>query len=440
TSVSTTPVTPVVVITTTAGPKPSTPRTPRVTASTSTAPSRPLTPTVKITSTPVPTVPTTTPVNCFNGGEWKGEACVCAPGYEGDRCESVIQICDNGGLWDGIKCQCLTPYYGPKCEAVMDSIVMEPPETVSAQVEMTVTVTSQEFTKDLEDLSSKKFQEFNKTFTEQMDLVYSGIPEYAGVNITKLKPGSVVVEHDVILKAKYTVEYKDILKKASEKVEEKILNVTREQIMSNNSCPALLCFNTTATKVQNITVTQYDPLEECRKNAGNLSHFFTVEYKNQQPYCINPCMSGFNFSMACNFGKCLMRHSGPKCFCLTTDTHWYTGDTCDTGIQKSLVYGLLGAGAVVVLAILVILLVLTLRSKKEANRQKYRVSQLYKWHEEDGESVTGTFRNIGFDICQEAQRLQLKQLRHQPHTPELAGSNPSQKIQIQRPQVTMTAL
>lgn len=54
--------------------------------------------------------------------------------------------------------------------------------------------------------------------------------------------------------------------------------------------------------------------------------------------------------------------------CLTTDTHWYSGETCDWGIQKSLVYGLVGAAVAVLLVILVILGVLSTRFRREANR------------------------------------------------------------------------
>ena len=54
-------------------------------------------------------------------------------------------------------CFCLTP---------SDS----PPETVSAQVEMTVTVTSREFTKELEDRDSVEFKNFSDTFTQEVSL------------------------------------------------------------------------------------------------------------------------------------------------------------------------------------------------------------------------------------------------------------------------------
>lgn len=54
--------------------------------------------------------------------------------------------------------------------------------------------------------------------------------------------------------------------------------------------------------------------------------------------------------------------------CLTTDTHWYSGDACDWGIQKSLVYGLVGAGVAVLLVVLIILAVFSFRYRREAQR------------------------------------------------------------------------
>uniref|UniRef100_A0A452U471 Mucin 17, cell surface associated n=1 Tax=Ursus maritimus TaxID=29073 RepID=A0A452U471_URSMA len=341
----------------------------------------------------------------LNGGTWNGQVCVCPSGYEGDHCQNNL-FCKNEGFWDGIKCVCPSLYQGPKCEDVVPSIEIEPPpETVSAQMEMTVTVTSMEYTEELEDRNSAQFQSFNKTFTDEMDKVYSGIPEYQGVNITRLSAGSIVVEHEVLLETKYTPEYKDVLVKATQEVTEKIQNVTKEQISRNNTCPskflAILCYNTTATKVQNVTVTEYDPEKECQERAGKgYAAYFFVEYKEEKPNCINRCMPDFNSSLNCNFGKCQLDLSGPRCYCLTTDTEWYSGETCEFSTKKSLVYGLVGAAGAIVLLVLVVLLIFMLRSRRDggAERRDITMSQLYKWHEEDGGPTPGTFRNIGFDI------------------------------------------
>lgn len=52
------------------------------------------------------------------------------------------------------------------CPTPLDS----PPQTVSAQMEMTVTVTSMEYSKDLEDRDSEKFQNFSAIFTKEVSL------------------------------------------------------------------------------------------------------------------------------------------------------------------------------------------------------------------------------------------------------------------------------
>uniref|UniRef100_A0A8C2VM39 Mucin-17 n=1 Tax=Chinchilla lanigera TaxID=34839 RepID=A0A8C2VM39_CHILA len=376
----------------------------------------------------------------LNGGSWTGEACYCPPQFTGDRCQYAVEVCNNGGSWDGLKCLCPELFYGPRCDDVVDGV-----EMVSALKKLTVTVTSQEYNSKLQDPSSEEFKNFNSTFAEQMKIIYDGIPEYEGVNITQLRPGSVVVEHDVILKTNYTPEYKQVLEKASEQVEKKILNATAEQISnSNNTCvDFLLCFNSTATLVQNATVFQYDPEEECRKEAGTYAAYFTVEYKDQKPYCITPCMPGFNASLDCHYGKCQMQRSGPHCNCLITATHWYQGETCEWGIQKSLVYGLTGAGAAVVLVVMAVLLVFALRARRMAKRQKYRVSQLYKWYEEGGGPTPGTFHNTGFDLSEEhlSGPKPLKPPKpRSPTGPALYWSSLSFQIHIQRPQVIMTAM
>ncbi|XP_073933912.1 mucin-17-like [Castor canadensis] len=140
------------------------------------------------------------------------------------------------------------------------------------------------------------------------------------------------------------------------------------------SFTALLCFNSTATAVQNITVT-VNPEEECQSAGKEFAAYFTPEYKDGKLYCVTPCMSGFNTSLDCHYGKCRLQRSGPQCLCLTTDTHWYTGETCDWGVQKSLVYGLLGAVGTVLLVALVVVLVFAILFKREAKRDHSEASE-----------------------------------------------------------------
>ncbi|KAM5330463.1 mucin-17-like [Glossophaga mutica] len=377
---------------------------------------------------------------CLNGGTWNGKACVCPPGFKGDKCQSEILVCQNGGSWDGIKCVCTIPYQGQKCEEVVSSIEIKPPETVSAEMKMSVTVTSVNYTEKLQDRSSPEFQNFNKLFTEQMDLVYAEVSEYDGINITELIHGSVVVKHDVLLKANFTPEYKNVLETVSEKIKQKINNVTNGQVMKDNNCTSILCFKENATQVQNLLIA-YNPEEECRKKAGkDFADYFLLVYKNQEPKCISRCEAGFNVSMNCNFGKCVLERSGPRCYCLTTDTDWYRGETCEFSTKKSLVYGLLGAAGAVILIVLVIILVFVFRSRREVKRQKSKVTQLYKWHGENGEPAHGTFQNIGFDTCEERENAIDLDSIYSNFQPTLDHIDSNTKIKIQRPQVTITSL
>ncbi|KAL6093958.1 hypothetical protein STEG23_027006 [Scotinomys teguina] len=379
-------------------------------------------------------------MNCLNGGIWDGRVCLCPNGFTGERCENRVPVvtCQNGGTWDGLKCQCTSLFQGPRCEEVVESIEIEQ-TTISASVEVTVTVTSQEYSEELQNKESEQYKKFNETFTEQMAMIYAGIPEYDGVVIKELRKGSIVVDYDVILKANYTEGYESVLEDISNNVEEKIKTATQNQVLFNNSCTGfMLCFNSTATSVQNLSVTE-NPEEECKKKAGDFANYVSLEYKNNKLHCITPCSTGYKASLDCHYGKCQLQRSGPQCLCLTTDTHWYSGETCDWGIQKSLVYGLGGAGVAVLLAILVILSVFSFRLRREARRQRSRVSQLQRWSEEEGRTP-GAFHNVGFDHNEGREDYVHLGSMYSNFEASLSHINPERKIQIQRPQVVMTSL
>lgn len=349
--------------------------------------------------------------------------------------------CQNGGTWDGLKCQCTKFFYGQWCEQVEDTIeIMEP--KVTASVGASVTVTSEEYTPHLNNRSSAEFSKFNETFTKQMAKIYVGIPEYAGVFIKNLSQGSIVVDYDVILKASYTPGYENELDSIVKNLETVIKNATEVLVQdANNSCSDFLCFNSTATRVQETVTVSYNPVEECKKEAGeDFAEYITLGQKGDKWYCITPCSAGYSTSKNCTYGKCQLQRSGPQCLCLTTDTHWYSGENCDWGIQKSLVYGLVGAGAAVLVVILVVLLVLSVHFRREAHRQRFRVNEMFKWGEEDVRGTPGTFHNIGFDHNEERENYIPLDSVYSNFQPSLSHIDPENKIQIQRPEVVMTSL
>ncbi|XP_028621762.1 mucin-17-like, partial [Grammomys surdaster] len=203
----------------------------------------------------------------------------------------------------------------------------------------------------------------------------------------------------------------------------------------------LLCFNSTATRVQSSATISVNPEETCKKEAGeDFAKLVTLGLKDNKWYCITPCSSGYSTSKNCSYGKCQLQRTGARCLCLSTDTHWYSGENCDWGIQKSLVYGLGGAGLAVLLVILVILLVFSIHFRREAQRQRSRVSEMYRWGEEEGRASPGTFHNVGFDHNEERENYIPLDSVYSNFQASLNHINPERKIQIQRPQVVMTSL
>lgn len=382
-------------------------------------------------------------MECFNGGTWNGTLCLCPTGYSGKQCQDKAIFCQNGGTWDGIKCICTSIFYGPTCEMVVENIPIEPPpEKVNATMEVKVSVTSMEYTQDLENSSSEAYMNFTQLFEKQMAIVYKNIPQYVGVKIKSLSNGSIVVDHEVILSTDFTPDFQLELKNITKIVQDTIVKVTQEQ--TGTDCNDVICFNPQKTTVKE-PVLHYDPLKQCQSNvAEEFKDYFYIDYKDQIPHCINRCTMGFESSLNCNQGTCQFGvkkpHLGPRCLCFITDTHWYQGETCNFSISKNLVYGLAGALGIVLSIGIGILSVFLHRSWRKTQRQKTKLDQVYKWHEEDGGPAPGSFQNIGFDICEEQEDSLNMDSIYSNFQPSLGHIDPEKKIQIQRPQVVMTSV
>lgn len=54
--------------------------------------------------------------------------------------------------------------------------------------------------------------------------------------------------------------------------------------------------------------------------------------------------------------------------CLNSDTHWYSGETCESSTSKSMVYGIVGAVVALLVVLVVVLIVLLSRSQRKWHR------------------------------------------------------------------------
>ncbi|XP_058894704.1 mucin-12 [Kogia breviceps] len=349
---------------------------------------------------------------CYNGATWNGEECACPPGYPDNNCHFPLEF-----------------------------IPIETPEKINATVEVRVKVTNRNFTEDLKNVSSPTYLSFVQLFKSQMDKAYSSkdFPEYRGVIIRELLNGSVVVEHEVVMEADFTLEFEELFANLTELIKVKIMNETRELSSNSTACQntSVLCYNEKDTLVNDAVKLGFDPQEQCTQKAEkDLAQFYYVADLYGKPACVSNCTPGTKWQMNCHHGRCQLQKSGPHCLCLNSDTHWYWGESCEFNTRKSMVYGIVGTVVVLLVVSVVVLAVLLSQSQRKLHRRQEH--DLFRdWQEED---VLGNFQNTG---VWEGQSLQgdmfgLENI-YSHFQPSLENVDPTTEIHIQRPTVVTTA-
>ncbi|XP_006889870.1 PREDICTED: mucin-12 [Elephantulus edwardii] len=305
------------------------------------------------------------------------------------RTDTALRHCENGATWDGNKCVCPQGFSGPQCQSLLEFIFIDIPERINATLSLLLKVTYKNFTKDLENTSSEAYQDFMEFFKERMNEVYKDVLAYRGVNITRLLSGSIVVEHNVNLEVNYTLDYKKVFKKLVNIVRKKIVNETRKAVEDPDKCKdaSVFCYSEEATTVSETPKLSFDPHEQCmRMAAEGFAQFYYVDELDEKLACVTNCTPGTRTQLNCHHGTCQLQRSGPRCVCLNTDTHWYWGETCERSTQKSLVYGIVGAVAGMLVLLVVTMTIYLSRMLRKLQRE-YKISQ--EWQKE----VPGSFQN-----------------------------------------------
>ncbi|XP_037670478.1 mucin-12-like [Choloepus didactylus] len=350
---------------------------------------------------------------------------------------TTARQCQNGGTWDGKQCRCKQGYFGYSCQSLLDSIPIDIPEKINATLGVIVKVVNRIFTEELQNTSSPAYRTFNELFKKRMDDIYrdKDFPQYRGVNITKLLSGSVVVEHDVLLEANYTPEFKEAFANLTKLVKVKIVNKTQSLPNDYDTCqnPSILCFSEESPRVSDSATLSFDPQEQCAsKAAEDFAQFYFVEELDGKLTCVNNCTPGTRVQMDCHQGMCQLQRSGPRCLCSETDTHWNWGETCERSTSKALVYGSVGAVAVLLVVVVVTLAIFLGQSRSKLHsRHKYDVS--HEWQRED---VPGSFQNTGIweDKSLKEDKFGLESVYSHFH-PTLENVDPTAELHFQRPKV-----
>nr|XP_031288497.1 mucin-12 [Camelus dromedarius] len=348
--------------------------------------------------------------------------------------------CHSGTTWNGKDCVCPQGHFGFLCKSISEYFILEIPEKINASVKLRVKVTNQNFTKDLNDTVSSAYKNFTQLFKSQMDKAYMGndFPQYVGVIIRRLLQGSIVVEHEVVMEANFTSEFQELFKNLTEVIKAKFMHEIKRLPSNSDECKGVsrLCYDEKSVFVNETVKLGFDLQEQCTQKATkDFAQFYYVDDLDGKLACVTKCTKGTKSQMNCNQGSCQLQQSGPRCLCHNSDTHWYWGETCERSTSKSLVYGIMGAVAVLLVVLVVVLIIFLSRSQKKLHRrQEYNISR--EWPRED---VPGNFQSIS---VWEGQNLKGDKFglenTYRHFQPSLQNVDPTTEIHIQRPSVVTT--
>ncbi|XP_012584334.1 PREDICTED: mucin-3B [Condylura cristata] len=402
--------------TTSTSPSPTTLTSPRTTPTTTTM----------TTQSRLTTTPGWTSCTCDNGGTWIRGRCLCPPTFSGDRCELQELKCHNGGQWDGLKCQCPSTHYGARCELVVEQMELE---TVQAEVGMEVSV-DQEFSPDLNDNTSKAYEDFSNTFKKQMEEIYKNVPQFEGVQILSLRSGSILVDYLILLKMPFSSQLENEYENIKTVLKEELHNSSLDNASCNEN--QTLCFKPDSIKVNNSISTSLSPEAICRRAAAkDFENFYFPLVEEKRLRCVTNCTSGLDHTLDCNQGQCVLQKSGPSCRCFSTDTHWFSGERCEVAIPwKTLVGSLAAVGTLLLLLLGALMSVYIVRSRRRGHQGRALFwDKDEKWFDE---SISGTFSNLGFEDEGTAS--------HENVQVDLDTVDTNVQVHIERPEVTASWL
>ncbi|KAG8523732.1 LOW QUALITY PROTEIN: Mucin-3B, partial [Galemys pyrenaicus] len=345
------------------------------------------------TKTTTQSQPTTTPGTCENGGTWMQDRCLCPPEFSGDRCERKELKCKNGGSWDGLKCHCPSTYYGTLCEFVVEQMELD---TVAAEVGMEVSV-DQEFSSDLNDNTSKAYEDFSNTFKAQMQKIYQNVTEFKGVEILSLRKGSILVDYLVLLEMPFSTQLESEYENIKTVLKDKFLNSSQGENGCNNQT---LCFKPDSIKVNDSLSTQsLTPQAICHRAAAEgFEEFYFPLVQEKRLRCVTNCTSGLDHTLNCNQGQCILERTGPTCRCFSTDTHWFSGPRCEVAVPwRTLVGSLAAVGALLLLLLVAAVSFYIVRSRRKGDQEGWAFDKDEKWFDVWDEDAVGTFTNLGFE-------------------------------------------
>ncbi|XP_053318905.1 mucin-3B-like [Spea bombifrons] len=348
---------------------------------------------------------------------------------------TTANVCKNGGTYDGNKCLCLDEFYGPSCEFILDRV--EIGKTVDTTVQVELKITNKEFIDEYKDPASKEYQIFEIDFKKEMESVYGNIPGYKDVTIKSVRPGSIIVDHDVIVEAEFkenvslTVQYDEILNNVELQLEQ-LAQVDNCTTGGNSS----LC-------ISNPSVEPKPPkseAEQCRERFElGFKEFYTPVITADGLICVSDCDPSSRNYVNCSTGTCqILKDEGAQCYCPDTDIYMYMKPQCRGRVLKAGLLGGIGAATAVFFIVIIIVAVFLYRAKQHEKSDDFFSNQGDVWYEDNEEwnsSEGFTFQNEGAGE-DGSSRINSYSSSKEAFQPRLEKVDTTTKMTIQRPEVS----
>ncbi|XP_056426176.1 mucin-3B-like [Hyla sarda] len=277
--------------------------------------------------------------------------------------------CRNGGFFNGKICECGKIYFGDRCEFISGRIEIGPSINVTVNVELRFV--NRIFNENLEDISSRGYEEFETIFKKEMALLYRNVSGYKDVEILNIRNGSVIVNHTIIVEVEYmsAVALDETYNTVFHDVETQLENLKTENCTSGTSP---LCINGTSYSIKRVPVPSMEEL--CSKIIpDSLKDFYTANRTHTGVTCLSDCDADSPNHHDCNDGVCLiLPNTGARCSCPDTDQFIYASGDCKGKMSKSALFG--GVGAAIGVLVISFLIVGFFQLKKW-RRQKRQVSK-----------------------------------------------------------------
>ncbi|XP_077117883.1 mucin-3A-like isoform X3 [Ranitomeya variabilis] len=251
---------------------------------------------------------------------------------------------------------CPRHFYGKNCRFIYNEIILD---FVIAKLEMSIHVQNEEFNSSLNNPLSKEYQDFHDRFLNEMEFIYkSELPQFKKIRIVSFREGSIIVDHEVLLKVDYGKYLEETLQAEGQ------LRATLTQLNCSSNRTGRLCFNVNKTTIKRKYINDSDLCLEEESIPQDVRHYFYGLNMSRALLCVSECSVRHHSPIDCNWGQCLVvRDTGPHCYCDTSDQFWYTGDRCETPVSKPGVYGGVTVGLIVLVIIIVILVIVLCRRR-----------------------------------------------------------------------------